>query len=1042
MKNGYKRANTWGWLVAPMALVLPLVAHGDQRGHATGENSKPVSVQLAQATTMSPAKEAFSRGVEFYSSDRYREAQTEFNRALALDPAYEEARQYLEKCNSRLALESVGGDPGAVPTFETYDPDSVGGGDETPALSPDELKRERVRDHLKYAALYLEQHLYAQAVEIYSHVLQLDPDNKEAKEGLHAASLGHSAEAMVDERRVVDQDRDKIQRYVEEAKQLPRGADAKGIKQYIFRVPEIEEEFHEEKEISEIELKLRTSVNIEFEDIHLKDVMEFIQDSFDINVVIDKRAVEPERDETTTTVGLPGQPGFGTQPGAGFGGAGAFPRTGGFGSSGGSRRRAEDDDESGGFGGFGGGGFGGGFGAGGFGQGTSQFNLNSLDEFYGPKSDGMIPYINLKDTPLGQALKALLRPLGLAYKIEPGFLFVSKPIILQRESFEDVDTRYYELRNAGAETLFKIVLANPFSVSPLGGGGGGGFGGGQGGFGGGSQGGFGGSQGGFGGGSGGFGGSSGGFGGGGLGGGGFGGSSGGFGGSSGGFGGGGFGGGGLGGGGFGGGGQGGFGGGGQGGFGGGGQGGFGGGGQGGFGGGQGGGGDVTAVSNISQLFTNISDALVGEIPATQFIVGLDGGGTGTGGLNQGQGGGGIGGGGGRAGLDDEGGAGLGGTGTEQIGGDAPILSLLQRLIPDVYAPSSEERLSDMIYNPANNMLIVTNTPGNLDNFEEQLAQLDVTPKQVSIEAKFLTIRVADMDKVGFQWDISAENNSGARLPTGLEDSTYEYDINGDNVLETIPLDQRPDGSNAFSNTLRETVATALVSPGPQATSFNLMTSILDNGSGDSLAVTFDYLNSLEESELLSAPRVTTMNRKPAVIVDFTTEYFLVSVQTAIVPGTSGINGTTQPIVANTPLALPFNFGISLSVTPQIRDNDQVRLWLNPEVRTRIGEKTFTTSVVSGDIETENLVTYPTTSWQAVWTNVIVHDGDTLVLGGLVQDQSIKGEQKLPYIADLPIIGYFFRGKSKEVTQSSLLIFVTPDIIDSTGARFFDIASAE
>jgi type II secretory pathway component GspD/PulD (secretin) len=313
---------------------------------------------------------------------------------------------------------------------------------------------------------------------------------------------------------------------------------------------------------------------------------------------------------------------------------------------------------------------------------------------------------------------------------------------------------------------------------------------------------------------------------------------------------------------------------------------------------------------------------------------------------------------------------------------------------------------------------------------------------VSIEAKFLTIRVSDLDKVGFKWDVSTESNSGARLPTGLEEETYEYDINGDNVLEEIGLDERPDGSNAFSNTLRETVVGAAVSPGPASTTFNLVSSILDNGSGDELSVTFDYLNSLEESELLSAPRVTTMNRKPAAIVDYTTEYFLVSVDTSILPGSSGINGTTQPIVATTPFALPFNFGIALSVTPQIRDNDQVRLWLNPEVRTRIGEKTFTSTTVSGDIEIDNVLTYPTTSWQAVWTNVIVHDGDTLVLGGLVQDKSIKGEQKLPYVADLPILGYFFRGKSKEVTQSSLLIFVTPDIIDSTGARFFDVASAE
>ena len=1026
MKNGYKRAKVWGWLVAPMALILPVMAHGDQRGHATEIDMPEREIVLAQAT-VSDAEQAFRRGVEYYKGERYRDAQTEFNRALALNPDYQDARDYLENCNAKLALQSAGQVSGAAPAFETLDPETIVGG-ETPQLSPDEIKRIRIEEHLKYAKLYLEQHLFAQAVEIYSHVLQLDPNNREAKEGLHTASLGHSAEAMKDDLRQVESDSDKIRQYVEKSKTLPDGSDAKGIKQYVFRVPEIEEEFEEEREITEIERTLSSPVNIEFEDIHIKDVMEFIQDSFELNVVIDKRAVEPERVETAATAVAPGQPGFG-QPGAFPAAPGAFPQQ--RGNNAGSGRRGEDEDN----GGFSINAQPGGFGPGA--QGNSQFNLNSLDEFYGPKSDGMIPYINLKDTPLGEALKAVLRPLGLSYSIEPGFLFVSKPQIIQRESFEDMDTRYYELRNAGAETLFKIVLRNQFAVSPLGGGGG--QGGGQGGgFGGGGQGG-GRGGGGFGGGNSGGGG---GFGGGNSGGGGFGGGgSGGFGGgSSGGFGG-------SGGGGFGGGqGGGGFGGGGNqggGGFGGGGNqggGGFGGGGN--QGGGQGGqsGSDVTATSNVSELFSNINDSLVGEIPATQFIVGLDGAGTGTGGQGGQPGTVGSGATGRRGG--DEDGAGLGGTGTSAIGGEAPILTLLQRLIPDVYAPSSEERLSDMIYNPANNMLIVRNTPSNLEAFEEQLAQLDVTPKQVSIEAKFLTIRVDDMDKVGFKWDISSESNSGARLPTGLEDETYEYDINGDNVLEEINMDERPDGSNAFSNTLRELGVTGATSPGPAASTFNLVTSILDNGSGDSLGVTFDYLNSLEESELLSAPRVTTMNRKPAVIVDYTTEWFLVNVQTEIVPGTSGINGTTQPITATNPVPAPFNFGIGLSVTPQIRDNDQVRLWLNPEVRTRIGEKSFVTSVVSGDIEQENTITLPTTSWQAVWTNVIVHDGDTLVLGGLVQDQSIKGEQKLPYVADLPILGYFFRGKSKEVSQSSLLIFVTPDIIDSTGARFFDIASAE
>ena len=69
--------------------------------------------------------------------------------------------------------------------------------------------------------------------------------------------------------------------------------------------------------------------------------------------------------------------------------------------------------------------------------------------------------------------------------------------------------------------------------------------------------------------------------------------------------------------------------------------------------------------------------------------------------------------------------------------------------------------------------------------------------------------------------------------------------------------------------------------------------------------------------------------------------------------------------------------------------------------------------------------------------MIVIDGDTIVLGGLIEDNTSRGEQRVPYISDIPVIGYFFRGKSKSVRQSSLLIFVTPTIIDRSGARYFE-----
>ena len=323
------------------------------------------------------------------------------------------------------------------------------------------------------------------------------------------------------------------------------------------------------------------------------------------------------------------------------------------------------------------------------------------------------------------------------------------------------------------------------------------------------------------------------------------------------------------------------------------------------------------------------------------------------------------------------------------------------------------------------------------------------------------MRTDDLKKVGFSWDASVSdlNNRTRAIPslqggttdTGTTDTgtgtgtttttgqTYSYDINGDGVDEAIPFYSRPDGSSVIRNTVTESIIKTLTNPASSAPStFNVLTTVLQNRDGDKLSVTFDYLNSLDESELLSAPRVTTMNRKPAVVADFQTEYFIGQIYTEVYTSGATLGGAPTTSVIQNPQPMSFNFGIALSVTPQIRDNDQVRLWLNPEVRTRTGEKVFEQQSIIQGSEITNRLILPTTSWQAVWTNVIVHDGDTLVLGGLVQDRTVAGEQKMPYIADIPLIGFFFRGKSREVKQSSLLIFVTPDIVDSTGARFFDV----
>ena len=977
----------------------------------TVQEAVPTDASAGNTATEENAETYFRRGVGLYKKELYREALTEFNRALALNPNHKEAQVYQQKCNAQLQL-SVGEQTGSTPppAFETFQPTQPG---EMPEKTAEELKKERVQKLLSDAKRYMEAKKFDIAVEIYNNILLIDPKNDMAREGLHQATIKLHQESVKESERKVSEDRARIRDFIEKQKQLPEGADARGIKPYKFTVPDIEEETAPVTKVSEIEKSLDSIVSIEFEDIHISEITTFISDSYGVNIVIDNRAVEPpSKQQPQQAAGQPAQPGaMGMPPGVPgqpYGAPGGMrpPMAGPGAAPGGIGLRGGPGGAP---GGLQGGGLGAPLGAPG-----QQGYAVSPDVYYGTKSNGIVPYISLKDVTLREALKALLRPLGLDFSVQPGFVWISKPEIIRQESFEALETRFYEMRNVGSDRLFKLVLRNPFGGVGGMGGMGGMYGGGMGSFGGRGYGGgmYGGMGGMYGGGMGG------------MYGGGMGGYRGGMGGMYGGMGGGMYGGG-------------------MGGY----RGGMGGmyggmggmyGGMGGMYGGMGGfGRDVTTLSNISDMFSTISDQIVGELgPVGITQVGT---GAGAGGL------------GGRGALATGTPAtGYGGAqGTAQLGAGAGFeetelsgLQILADAIPPVKEPYTGEVLSKIAYNEATNMLIVTNTPTNLDKFEQVLGQIDVTPKQVSIEAKFLTVRIEDLKKIGFNWTGNLSDlNNRVRQNDYLSQQTYSYDINGDGVDEQIPFYTRPDGSNVIRNSVTQGTISGLVNPpapAAAASTLSLITKIIDNADGDQLGVVFDYLNSLRESELLSAPRVTTMNRKPAVVADFQTEYYLTQVYNEVYVSEGGFGGSQTQSVITQPQFSPFNFGIALSVTPQIRDNDQVRLWLNPEVRARIGEKKFEQKNVVGTTETKTEIILPTTSWQAAWTNVIVHDGDTLVLGGLVQDKTIHSNQKMPYLADIPLIGFFFRGKSKEVQQSSLLIFVTPDIIDTTGARFFSV----
>jgi len=867
---------------------------------ATEDTPEPVAVD---DPTISEAEQHLAQGVELYNRGLYREALDEFNRAVALDPELSEADIFRQKATEKLQESTLGEGVAERPTFEIIDPETVKTEAATPTWSADEIKTRRVRELMERAYLYLENGYYDKAVKHFEEILLIAPDNERAKEGLHKATLGVRDKAVKESEKQVERDRAMIRDYVEQSKALPEGADARGIKQYRITVPIIEEEYEVPREKSRMEEALEAPVTIDFNDQHISEIIDFISEYVEVNFIIDARVVEPEQKVETSAPGAaPTAPG--AYPGAAgspyaAGAGGAYPGT--------PTRRPGTPTTP---------------------RTTARGGVTGtgtgiVDDIV---TDGVVSSIKLTNVPLRQALKALLRPLNLDYEVQESFIWISTPERIRHETFEELETRYYELKNAGAETMFKLVQTGNLQDD-----------------------------------------------------------------------------------------------------------------------------NASQRGNISQLVEPETDyAGWGEPPA---VIGLNTAGTGRNSYSSNQQ---------RTGGNTNNNANYNnnnnynnnrsGSTSSNYSSNAGILSVLGNIIDDVreYDVINQQwvTLSYMDYNPLTNQLIVHNTPSNLAELEEQLTHLDVTPKQVSIEARFLTVSVNDLDKIGFSYNLQLSNLNNHSRPYDSGDPTdttgsgnYSYDINGDGIDESIPFYTKPDGTSVLDYAL-STLQTAAASANPVTSladpNFSITGIFEDLADGDKLGVTVDYLNSLKESELLSAPRVTTMNRKPAVIADVRTEYYVSEVQTDVeTTGGTDNSGAVQSVTKELTVE-PYTFGIVFTVTPQISGTDHVRMWLNPTVNTNVGFSSFVNrQIINGDVY-EDPLTFPITVMQSVWTNVIVHDGDTVVLGGMIKDVSTDSKEKLPYVSNIPVLGALFRGKAREVSQSSLLIFVRPDIVDTTGARFFEV----
>jgi type II secretory pathway component GspD/PulD (secretin) len=327
--------------------------------------------------------------------------------------------------------------------------------------------------------------------------------------------------------------------------------------------------------------------------------------------------------------------------------------------------------------------------------------------------------------------------------------------------------------------------------------------------------------------------------------------------------------------------------------------------------------------------------------------------------------------------------------------------------------SNREILSLIEYDPHTNILIVRNTPSNLETLEVFLDHLDPEPRQVAVEAKFITYSLLEAEKVGVSVQLGGED----------EDGTIQHDT--DTLSDGSRINWKLDSSIA------EEITGDLLGRGGEVL-FRFT-----KADGEFLNATIDLLSELKNTQTISAPRIVTMHNKPAVIQDVTTSSFRSNIEiTSRVSGTGGTAITTSDVVQE---FTDVTEGITLSITPQIQPDNTIRLFILPDVTDIPSTDVFPVSSSSGvegeQEEVVNTVTRPVVVRQSLFTNVIVNDGDTIVIGGLIRNDSRMQTTGIPFLKDIPLVGRAFENETKYSDRTNLLIFITVNIMDTHGVAY-------
>ncbi|GJC32286.1 hypothetical protein KAM398_22650 [Acinetobacter sp. KAM398] len=296
--------------------------------------------------------------------------------------------------------------------------------------------------------------------------------------------------------------------------------------------------------------------------------------------------------------------------------------------------------------------------------------------------------------------------------------------------------------------------------------------------------------------------------------------------------------------------------------------------------------------------------------------------------------------------------------------------------------------------PRTNTLIINDTSAKIDQIRQMIDLLDVSVKQVMIEARIVRATTDFTKEMGVKWGI---------LSQGITNNNHLLVGGSDTTLWNLREPEKDDDTGGWKYEIERpqnlNVDLGVTSAGASRIAFGLISL-----SDFMLDLELSALQADGYGEVISTPKILTADKQNAKVASGTQ----IPYQSSEGGGVNAVS-TTEFIDAT----------LSLDVTPSITPDGKVQMRLNitsdsPGAATPTGQLTINKNAVN--------------------TNVLVDNGETVVLGGIFEQQTANSQTKVPFLGDIPYIGRLFRKDVKSENKRELLIFVTPRIVNDSVSR--------